>query len=100
MMNQILMNLCPEDALTKAFWKQRNEDQYRTFTAAWFNTDNLESVKLKVHSLITKIKGFNRSLRQGNFRSRSLGYYNDTYYDVSKLEQERKEILDQFQSII
>jgi len=68
--------------------------------AAWLNPDNLERAKLKVHSLITKIKGFNRSLRQGNFRSRSIGYYNDTYYDVSKLKQERKEILDQFQSII
>jgi hypothetical protein len=68
--------------------------------AAWLNIDSLESVKLKVHALITRIKGFNRSLRQGNFRSRSLGYYNDTYYDVSKLEQERNEILDQFQLII
>jgi hypothetical protein len=67
--------------------------------AAWLNTDNLESVKLNVHLLITKIKGFNRSLRQGNFRSRSSGYYNDSHYDTGKLEQERKEILDQFQSI-
>jgi hypothetical protein len=68
--------------------------------AAWLNMDNVESVKLKVYTLITKIKGFNRSLRQGNFRSHDSGYYYDTNYDVSKLELERKEILDQFQSII